>query len=410
MKIRLADGTGTSNLKYVYEDVDRHGNVRVYVKRHKKATKIRLTAAPGTDEFFAQYREALQGVAPAAPTPPKVALSTDGIGDPRSFRHLVSRYFGSADFKQLDPDTQRRRRLCLEAVCAESIEGVKTGPLPFALMQPMHVREIRDQKADTPAEANRRLKDIRAVFNWACDDTVKAAAFNPALAVKRLPPKRAGGWHRMTVQEFQKFEDRHPVGSKPRLALDLLLSTITRRSDVVRLGPHMERIVTVKIKGKTVKVPVLVFTEYKGRNKKPKNRMIPILPRLLTSIAAFKEANPPKPGAKLRALTYLETAYGKSYSMKGFTNRFKEWTAQAEIPHCSPHSVRKGGATVAAERGATTKGLQAMGGWATLSEPENYTAEADLKRLAIEYMHLVEPEQNDDESFPPLPGVSESGK
>ena len=59
MRIKLRDGTGTVELKYIVEDVDRHGNVRVYLRRHGK--KIRLRETPGTDAFFEEYREALSG-------------------------------------------------------------------------------------------------------------------------------------------------------------------------------------------------------------------------------------------------------------------------------------------------------------------------------------------------------------
>ena len=57
MKIRLRDGTGTLELKFLVEDLDRHGNVRVYVRRRGRKTRIRAT--PGTDEFMAEYRAAL---------------------------------------------------------------------------------------------------------------------------------------------------------------------------------------------------------------------------------------------------------------------------------------------------------------------------------------------------------------
>ena len=57
MRIRLRDGTGTIELKYVVEDTDRHGNVRIYVRRHGR--KIRIRETPGTDEFMVAYRAAL---------------------------------------------------------------------------------------------------------------------------------------------------------------------------------------------------------------------------------------------------------------------------------------------------------------------------------------------------------------
>ena len=51
MKIRLTDGSGFIELRHLVEDVDRHGNVRVYYRRKGKE-KIRLRASLGTDEFL----------------------------------------------------------------------------------------------------------------------------------------------------------------------------------------------------------------------------------------------------------------------------------------------------------------------------------------------------------------------
>ena len=60
MKMRMRDGTGTADLKYTVEDTDRHGNVRVYVRRHGR--KIRIRETTGTDEFMVAYRAALEPV------------------------------------------------------------------------------------------------------------------------------------------------------------------------------------------------------------------------------------------------------------------------------------------------------------------------------------------------------------
>jgi hypothetical protein len=49
------------DLKYLCEDTDRHGNVRLYVRRGKGHPKIRIRALPGTPEFFRAYQLALGG-------------------------------------------------------------------------------------------------------------------------------------------------------------------------------------------------------------------------------------------------------------------------------------------------------------------------------------------------------------
>lgn len=57
MRIIYRDGRGTMHLKWVVEDTDRHGNVRVYFRRNGK--KTRLLSTPGTPEFDAEYQQAL---------------------------------------------------------------------------------------------------------------------------------------------------------------------------------------------------------------------------------------------------------------------------------------------------------------------------------------------------------------
>ena len=89
MKLRLRDGTGTIDLKHLVEDVDRHGNVRVYVRRHGR--KVRIRETPGTEEFLAAYRTALGGVA----TQPQTRTApTHG-----SLRWLCIQYDRSADYR-----------------------------------------------------------------------------------------------------------------------------------------------------------------------------------------------------------------------------------------------------------------------------------------------------------------------
>ena len=47
---------------------------------------------------------------------------------------------------------------------------------------------------------------------------------------------KSDGFHSWTEEEIRQFEAHHPIGSKARLALALLLYTGQRRSDVVLMG------------------------------------------------------------------------------------------------------------------------------------------------------------------------------
>lgn len=74
------------------------------------------------------------------------------------------------------------------------------------------------------------------------------------------------------MDEVLQYQERHPIGTKARLALDLILFTGTRKSDAIRLGKqHAKR-------GK------FRFTEHKNRNRAPKRCEIPILPILQATI------------------------------------------------------------------------------------------------------------------------------
>jgi integrase len=73
-----------------------------------------------------------------------------------------------------------------------------------------------------------------------------------------------------------------------------------------------------------------------------------------------------------------------------FGNKFRDWCDQANLPHCSAHGLRKAGATVAANNGATARQLMAIFGWDTIKQAEQYTRKADQRQLAEAAMHLPE--------------------
>jgi len=234
-------------------------------------------------------------------------------------------------------------------------------------MEPRHVRERRDEMYDRPEAANAYVKTLRAVFKSAKDDSL--CDRDPAKEVEYIH-SRSDGWHTWSVGEVRQFEDRHPITSKARLALAILLYTGTRRSDAVRLGPPM-----IDADG------WLNFTEHKGRNKDPKHRAIPILPPLQEIIEVTPAGD----------ATWLRTEFGKAYTSNGFGNWFRRKCDEAGLHHCSAHGLRKAGATIAAENGATAHQLMAIFGWRALRHAQRYAEKADRKRMVGEAMHLVIP-------------------
>jgi integrase/recombinase XerD len=329
-------------LKYLVEDVDRHGNVRSYVRLPGRP-KVRIRAAPATPEFMEAYTSAIAGRQDRPHQHKSVA--------PGSFRFVCQGYYASAAFKALDPSTQAWRRRALDEICKLHADK------PVALMQARHVRNIRDQKADTPGAANTTLKAMRALFHWAVE--AEAAPHDPTRDVKAIR-YATKGHHSWSLEEVEAYERHHPIGSKARLAMAILLYTACRREDAVRLGPQHVRNGRIR------------YTQAKNEHRNPIEMDIPLHPDLQTTIGASRSRN----------LTFLVTEYGKPFSPAGFGNRFREWCNEAGLMHCSAHGLRKAAAARLAERGATAHEIMAITGHQTLEEVERYTRAARKRALA----------------------------
>src|SRR5260370_4966812 len=205
--------------KHLVEDVDRHGNVRIYV-RVPGRRKVRIRARFGTDEFIGAYTAAVSDHV----TAPRQARQAK----PGSFRHLCVLYYSSPTFKRLDPSTQAWRRRALVSIFE------KHAGKPVALMVPRHSRKIRDERSDMLGAANIRLKALRALF--ACATEAEECENNPTIGVKKICYV-TNEYHTWTAEEIERYKARHPFGTKPRLALDLLRFTTRRREDAPRLAP-----------------------------------------------------------------------------------------------------------------------------------------------------------------------------
>ena len=83
-------------------------------------------------------------------------------------------------------------------------------------------------------------------------------------------------------------------------------------------------------------------------------------------------------------------SFGKPFSRAGFGNKFRQWCDEASLKHCTAHGLRKAGAVIAAENGATAHQLKAIFGWSTLKQAELYTRAAEQKRLAEDAMDLLQ--------------------
>lgn len=131
----------------------------------------------------------------------------------------------------------------------------------------------------------------------------------------------------------------------------------------------------------------------RGRAKVPNHRTLPVLPEL----RAVLDASP------TGSTIFLIPEFNKPLTANGFGNRFRKWCDEAGLPRCLAHGLRKAGATIAAENGATEHQLMAIYGWESPKQAALYTRKVNRHRLAAQAMHLFVP------NVPPSRGATGTG-
>ena len=332
---------------------DRHGKPRFRYRR-KGASTVYLPGVPGSVEFAQAYADAVAGV-----TTRREVGADRTI--PGTINALVVAYYKSADFKVLGETTQRTYSGIIERIRRDY------GHLPLRGMDRTHVRKILDKRAATPAAANNLLRMIRMLMGFAVERGLRKD--NPATGVKPLPIK-SGGFHCWTEEELAAFEARWPLGTRERLAFDLLIYTAQRIGDVRLMGPQ-------HVRGGVL---------YVRQGKTGAELALPVVPDLRASIDATPSGH----------LTFLVTQFGQPFSEKGASQWFSAAATAAGLPHCAAHGLRKAAATRIADKGGTDHQIMAMTGHKSLKEVTRYTRGANQKRLAaaaMEGLGGLKPEQ-----------------
>jgi len=283
--------------QYVSEYRDRHGRWR-YKARKKGFATLYFKAVPPSPEFYAEYRAWREA---ASPSPGRKRTLSGSVAD------VVARYYKSTEWQGLAPATRKVRRNIFERIREEH------GDKSFAKLETEHVQRMVEVKG--PEAGRNFLKMVRALARVAVADKLRGD--DPTAGVKTIRHKTEG-FHSWTDEEILAFEARHPLGTRARLAFDLLLYTGQRRGDVVLLGrQHLRDGRFHLTQGKTGTALV-----------------VPVHPALRVSMEAAPKAN----------MTFLVTEYGKPFSAAGFGNWFRNICNQADLPHCSAHGLRKAAA------------------------------------------------------------------
>jgi integrase len=319
-------------------------NVTEYKDRHGKARyrfrKIGLPAytfrnPPGTEAFREEYRKASTGT-----------VEQESKWAPFTYDLLISSYYRTPRWLAMKPSSQQTYRGIIERFRATNghldVRRVTTGTVDAKL----------GKMSGTPAAANNLRKALSKLhrhaikLNWRTDNPVDATDAY----------KAGKGWHSWTEDEIAAFEKRWPIGTRERLALELLLGTALRESDVVTVGRQHRQ-------GDRLRL---------SHGKNESETVVPIGPTLQAAMAGFDSGN----------LTYLATQFGRPFTVKGFYNWFKRACVKANISHCSPHGLRKATSRRLAEAGATPLEGRAVTGHKTDKMFAYYAESANRQAMA----------------------------
>ena len=202
-------------------EITRHGR-QVWYLRVGKGKRVRIPGEYGSPEFMANYDEAISGRrGPVRPSGP-----TEG-----SFGWALGLYRRSQAWAVLSIATRRQREAIFRQI--EKTHGTSR----FLAWKPGDIAAGRDKRADRPNAARHFVQALRGLFEWALE--ARLARVDPTAGVKLVRPKTEG-FAVWTNDDVATFRRRWPLGTRERVAFEVLLATGLRRGDVVRIGrPHL---------------------------------------------------------------------------------------------------------------------------------------------------------------------------
>jgi integrase len=320
-----------------------HGKPYYYFRKPGCA-RIKLPGLPGSAQFMDAYQAALAASAPPSDIGAKRTV-------PGTVTALVTLFANSSQFKhEIAAETRRTMWAILQKFREEH------GSKRVAHLRREHVLAILDGR---PPFAKRNwLRALRPLLDFAV--SINMITENPAKAIKAKVPRKGEGFRAWGEEQIAAFRQRHAVGTRARLALELLLNTTQRRSDTVRMGPQHIRNGLLHVRQQKTGEPL----------------QLPIFPELQAAIDAMPS----------RHLTFLVTASGKPFSPAGFTNWFRDMCNGAGLRGFSAHGLRKASMRRFAEAGCSVHEIAAFSGHKTLSEIAHYTRTVEQAALAREAM------------------------
>lgn len=322
-------------LPFVQSYKDRHGHQRHYFRRGR--VRKALPSDHTSPEFLEAYNLAQNSEA---------AQASQNKAKEGTIEALVREFYSAGEFTTaIVASTQREYRYRLEWL------REKHGDKRVKMIGRRHILRMRDEKAETPGEANTLLRIIRRLMSFAVDRQYRED--NPALRIKLFKGGEFPDWK---DDELAKFERKHKRGTKARKAYALLLYTGQRRIDVAKMDGS-------DFKGMTVRV-VQVKTGEKV--------WIPAHPLLRREL-----------GSRVPAGPVLLNARGEVFTSEALGQFLAAAIDEAELPdECVVHGLRKTAARKLAEAGCSEDEIMSITGHTTSAMVRLYVRGARRATMA----------------------------
>lgn len=359
--------------KHVSSFIDVRGKRRY---RFRKGGVSRyFEAHPNSEQGGAEYAMFLAACGSAEPAHARkpIAGSVDA---------LMALYYASTDFAgNAGAVSLAKRRAVLERFRAEHGHRPAATATYVALDKYIAAVAKGDGKHGGQFAAETARKLLRGLFAFAVK--IGWRADNPMQFVT-YRPRKTEGFHNWTEAEIEQYQAHWPLGTKQRLAMELMLWTGRRRGDAIGLGPQH-----------------VVNGSLAGRDAKTGKRWeLPIAPQLREALDAMPVSD---------HLCFIPSERGRAYSAASFGNQFKRWCREAALPHCTAHGLRKAISRRLAEEGIGNAGIKSVTLHSRDEEVALYVAAADQKKLARTAIERISERQLSNAAEGGLSNKSENG-
>lgn len=330
--------TTLRRMKFLQCYADRHGRPRYYFRR-KGQPLIAIKGTFGSQEFLTSYAAAME----SAPIAIGAKRTTAG-----SLNSLIKGYTSSLGFAKLSPVTQKQYTKRMAWIARDY------GSQSIATLRRQHIVKMIDGMS-TPSMARDFLAMLRVLIQYAIG--LNLIEVDPSIGVK-VTLEKSEGFHTWTEPEVARFRKHHALGSRARLALELLLATAVRVSDVVKLGSG-------HIKGGVINIP--------STQKTGQPVTLPVMAELEAAIAATPT---------IGIATFLVNEHGRPFTPEQMTKWFSQQCLDAGLKGCTAHGLRKLACVRLAHAGATAPEIMAVSGHRSLKVASRYIEQASREKLA----------------------------